>query len=475
MTGVEGDIGTVAGPRPAGRRLGLRTRVALVGALLSAAIAGSLSLVTVVTVRDYLLDQRETAALAEAAANARTVRDLALTAREATAEILRGLRSEPGSIILVRDGQDWFTSSIGTGPDALPTSLLDALEAQQASRMRFAVAGTPRLAVAFPLPAAGLDYVEVFPLERIDSTLARLGAVLAVGALLVTAVGAGVATWTSRRVLAPLSATSRAAALLAGGDLNARLAPDPDPDLARLVAAFNDMAAGLGARIAREARFSSDVSHELRTPVAAMRAAANVLGRRRDEFSPAASEAFDALSQEIDELDTLVTDLLEMARLDADVEATLTEPVRLAELLERIVERHGQRDLVIECRPEPPDAPDPGRQVVWLDKRRLERVVSNLVRNARIHGGGAVRVAVIGQVPDLRIEVDDAGPGVPLEDRERIFERFARSDDARQRPGSGLGLSIAAEHARHLDGRLEVTDRPGGGARFVLWFRGDRA
>ncbi len=455
--------------------MGLRTRVAVVGAVLAAAIAGTLSLITVVTVRSYLLEQRENAALAEASANARTVRDLAVAGRQSLDEILRGLRSEPGSIILVRSDGDWYSSSIGTGPDALPASLLTALNDVSASRMRFQAAGSSRLAVALPLPAAGLDYVEVFPLERIDSTLTRLSTVLAIGALLLSAAGAGVATWTSRRVLAPLSATSRAAALLASGDLDARLAPDPDPDLARLVAAFNDMASALGDRIAREARFSSDVSHELRTPVAAMRSAANVLGRRRHELSEQAAAALDALSQEIDEFDHLVTDLLEMSRLEAGVDATVTEEVRLLDVLERLVRQGGAGDIVVESQPEPPTAHDPGTQTVWVDKRRLERVVSNLLRNAAIHAHGAVRVAVLGQVPHLRIEVDDAGPGVPVEDRQRIFERFARSDDARQRPGSGLGLAIAAEHARHLGGHLEVTDRPGGGARFIVWFRVARA
>ena len=465
----------VAGPRPAGRRLGLRTRVALVGAVLAAVIAGTLSAITVVTVRSYLLDQRESAALAEASANARTVRDLAMSGGQTLDEILRGLRSEPGSVILVRSEGEWFGSSIGIGPDALPASLLAALDQGSASRMRFDAVGAARLAVALPLVAAGLDYVEVFPLERIDSTLTRLSTVLIIGALLLSAAGAGVAVWTSRRALAPLSATSRAAALLASGDLDARLAPDPDPDLARLVAAFNDMAAALGERIAREARFTSDVSHELRTPVAAMRAAANVLGRRRQELSESAAMALDQLSQEIDEFDQLVTDLLEISRLDAGVDATVTEAVQLNAVLAKVARQVGYDHLTIESAPDSPGAPDPGTQTVWVDKRRLERVVSNLLRNAAVHAGGAVRLGVLGDVPLLRIEVDDCGPGVPADERQRIFERFARSDDARQRPGSGLGLAIAAEHARQLDGHLEVTDRPGGGSRFVLWFQVARA
>jgi signal transduction histidine kinase len=235
------------------------------------------------------------------------------------------------------------------------------------------------------------------------------------------------------------------------------------------------MAAALGERIAREARFTSDVSHELRTPVAAMRAAANVLGRRRQELSEPAAHALDMLSQEIDEFDHLVTDLLEISRLEAGVDATITEEVQLLGVLTRLVRQVGVDHAVVESIPEPADVPDPGTETVWVDKRRLERVVSNLLRYAAVHGGGAVRVAVVGDIPHLRIEVDDAGPGVPIEERQRIFERFARSDDARQRPGSGLGLSIAAEHARQLDGRLEVVDRPGGGARFILWFQVARA
>jgi signal transduction histidine kinase len=134
-----------------------------------------------------------------------------------------------------------------------------------------------------------------------------------------------------------------------------------------------------------------------------------------------------------------------------------------------LVRQHDRNGLVVECAPTVPV------DEVWLDKRRLERVVSNLLRNADVHAGGAIRLGVSGSPPVLQVEVDDAGPGVDPADRKRIFERFARSDDARQRPGSGLGLAIAAEHARLLGGSISVTDRPGGGARFVVTFRVARA
>lgn len=436
---------------------------------MAAVIAGALAIVTYVWVRDYLLDQRDEAALREAGANARTVRDIVRTTPTPIDEVLRGLRSEPGSVILIRSGEAWFSSSIGTGPDSLPDSLLVALDEGDASRMRFEASGAPRLAVAVPIPTADLAYVEIFPLRGIDNTLSRLSLILGVGALLVAAAGAGVGTWATRRALRPLSATSLAAALLAEGHLDARLPPDPDPDLDRLVGAFNEMAEALSERIAREARFVSDVSHELRTPVAAMRAAADVLLRRRDELTGRGREALDLLSEEVDEFDHLVSDLLEISRMDAGVEQTVTEAVILPDLFARLGRQHGASDIEVEVGPNvPPDE-------VWLDKRRLERVVSNLLRNAAVHAGGAIRIGVSGTPPLLRVEVDDAGPGVPPEERERIFERFARSDDARQRPGSGLGLAIAAEHARLLGGSVDVEDRPGGGARFVVTFRVARA
>ena len=106
---------------------------------------------------------------------------------------------------------------------------------------------------------------------------------------------------------------------------------------------------------------------------------------------------------------------------------------------------------------------------IRTDKRHLQRVIGNFVRNADVHAGGPVEIWADRDPSGMAvIAVDDAGPGVPLELRGRIFERFARGDDARQRPGSGLGMSIAAEHARMLGGVIRVEDRPGGGARFML-------
>jgi signal transduction histidine kinase len=109
--------------------------------------------------------------------------------------------------------------------------------------------------------------------------------------------------------------------------------------------------------------------------------------------------------------------------------------------------------------------------LVMGDRRRLDRVVANLLDNADRHAGGAVRLAVCRRNGRVRIEVDDAGPGVDEGQRERVFDRFARDASAGQRRhggGTGLGLALVAQHVQYHRGAVWIEDRPGGGARFVV-------
>jgi signal transduction histidine kinase len=106
-----------------------------------------------------------------------------------------------------------------------------------------------------------------------------------------------------------------------------------------------------------------------------------------------------------------------------------------------------------------------------VDKVRFERILGNLLENAQHHGGGPERISIEpGGLQSVLMAVEDAGPGVAISERSRIFERFARGSAARHRIGTGLGLALVAEHARALNGEAWVEDRPSGGARFVVRF-----
>jgi two-component system sensor histidine kinase MtrB len=114
--------------------------------------------------------------------------------------------------------------------------------------------------------------------------------------------------------------------------------------------------------------------------------------------------------------------------------------------------------------------PEAAGLAVLADKRRLAQVVTNLVNNAERHGDGCLAVTVAAAPAGVRITVDDAGPGVPAQQRERIFERFRRepTSNGERADGVGLGLAIVERHVRFHDGTVRVEDRPGGGARFVV-------
>jgi two-component system sensor histidine kinase MtrB len=140
------------------------------------------------------------------------------------------------------------------------------------------------------------------------------------------------------------------------------------------------------------------------------------------------------------------------------------EEVLVGEFVSRVAERY-EREIPIEAEKGVDEV------IILVDKRRLERVIGNLIENADRYAGGVVRIGIEWAGKNVRVLVDDAGPGVPPEERERIFERFARGVTARARAsgeGTGLGLSLVSEHVRLHGGRVWVEDRPGGGARFIV-------
>lgn len=451
--------------RPLGR-VPVRHRVIAAFALGSVAVSAVVAVVTWNLTTGYMLQQREQSVSRQALVNARLVDTRLASGSSDLGALLTGLASSPEAAIFVRQPDGWISG--GTATDNIdvadmPTALIAAADRGDIARQRLRVGGAPLVAVATKLRDSQVSYVEVFPLRDLDRifrfiSLMLLGGVLASGLL-----GASIGWWASRRVLRPLTELTSAAARIAHGDLSTRLPERDDKDLGPIAAAFNETAGDLQERVARDARFASDVSHELRSPVTTMAAAMEVLVRRRDEVPPAARHAIDLLDADLRRFRRLVGDLLEISRVDQGAFRLSAERLDLAELARYVLARSSTGE------PVPVEAPGP--VPVLGDRRRLEQVVSNLVDNAEGHGRGLVRVAVCHADRVVRLEVDDAGPGVPAADRERIFERFARVSDRDRRiedTGSGLGLALVAQHVRLHSGRVWVTDRPGGGARFVV-------
>jgi two-component system, OmpR family, sensor histidine kinase MtrB len=447
------------------RRLGLRARIiasfALGGLLLSATLAA----VTYGLVRENLVRQRETSAVNQVLLNAGIVRD---QLRSADAdELLASLPTPAGSrLVLFHEGQ-WTANEPLLGRAALPDSLREGVLAGSPGRMRYVANGDAELAVGVPLPAVNAAYFEIISFQQTAATLDALGVSLFAAALLTTLGGAATGAWASRRVLRPLAEFSDAAASIAGGNLDTRLEGIDDADLTDLVRSFNDMANSLQERIERDARFASDVSHELRSPLTTLAASISILEGRRDELPERSRAALDLLVADVQRFQTMVEDLLEISRVDAGATSLDLDPVNLGELVLHAVSTHHDADVPVDL------AADTVDITVMADKRRLVRVIANLIDNARKHGGGATLVSVARHDGRVRVAVEDQGPGVDPEYRERIFERFSRGSGAGRRTGSdgvGLGLSLVREHMHLHDGQIWVEDRADGepGARFVF-------
>ncbi len=358
------------------RQLGLRARVTVAFALGALALSTILSVLTYGLVRNNLVQQREASAVTQAFVNARVARD-GLRAPQAggLTRVLGSLESQGRGGVVLHVEDRWFASSLVMSRDVLPAPLRDRVEAGTPAQQRFRAAGEPWLAVGVPLPRVGAQFFEAFSLAEVDRTLGVLSYSLAGAALLTTMAGAAVGRWASARVLRPLGSVSEAAAAIAGGSLDIRLSVPTDKDLAPLADSFNSMVAALSDRIQRDARFASDVSHELRSPLTTLSTSLEVLQARRGELSERSQAALDLLDADVRRFHRMVEDLLEISRFDAGVATLEVEEVDVRELVHHALGRTGEGvPLTVE------DIPD-GATVLG-DKRRLERIVANLVENA---------------------------------------------------------------------------------------------
>ena len=325
----------------------------------------------------------------------------------------------------------------------------------------------PVLIIGGRLPGTEAAFYFIHDATSIETALSQLRLGLGGGALLLALVGLIAARWVARGVLAPVDAAARAAERIEHGDLSARVPVASHDEFGAWAERFNRMAGALEETIGRleasqaqNRRFVADVSHELRTPLTALVAEASILREHLGALPPDARRTGELLVADVARLRTLVDELMELSRFDSAAEQAAHEPIELVRLVRAVAAaRLPDAALVL---PEEPI-------VVVTDPRRIERILGNLLDNAREHAPNAQVEIGLRALPDaVVLSVADAGPGVPEDRLERIFDRFYKADPSRQGGSSGLGLAIAAENAALIGGSLSARNRSAGGLRFDL-------
>jgi len=300
--------------------------------------------------------------------------------------------------------------------------------------------------------------VAVESLHEVDDATHRVLVLLLLGGVAALALVAVGGWWIARRALRPVDRMTTRAEAIRIDDLSQRIAvPRVNDELAHLARTLNDMLDRLEDGVQARERLIADASHELRTPLAAMRAELDV-SLAHDGVDGPARAALQLARDDAVRLTRIVDNLLTLARVDQGRLELLVAPHDLSELAHRAA--RSQRAAATE---RGIDVAVYGDEVVAeVDRERFEQVLNNLLDNAIRHSpdGGRVSLAIAREAGETRITVTDQGPGIPLEMRSRVFERFSRQDPARPRGGAGLGLAICREIIHAHGGRVWIDDAP---------------
>jgi len=379
------------------------------------------------------------------------------------------LRGDAEVIADFGDGVPWAPARLLGTLDQVSPALRAIVNAGQLGYAWQELAGEPVLVVG-GRPAGGPSLYFVFPARGVEDALAQLRLGLLGGGLLAVLLALITSGLIARGILRPVTAGAEAARRIADGDLAARVPVRGRDELGRWSADFNRMAESLEGTVTRleeaqgqNRRFVADVAHELRTPLTALVAEASMLEAALPELPAGSRRTGELLVADVRRLRALVEDLLELSRFDAAAEQLTSQGVDLGRLVTAVVAaRHPEATAILPPQP----------VIVESDPRRLDRILGNLLDNARAHAPGApVEVSVTPVSAGAVVTVADRGPGVPPDALPRLFERFYKADPSRGgAPGgsSGLGLAIAAEHAALLGGTLRARNRPGGGLIVAL-------
>ena len=421
-----------------------------------------LSTATYQLARWYLLDKREALATRQVTLNALVVKGQLAGGEIRPSDVLDTLRSTTNARAVLRVDGTWYAVVVQLSETAVPTSLLSVVATNGAGHQRAVVNGEPYLIYGITIPGRNAQYYEFVSAEEYARTMSVLARVLLAAASVTTLGGAAAGWLISRRLIRPLGIVGASARAISAGDLSHRLDDGDDPDLHQVASSFNEMASSLEERIERERRFTADVSHELRTPLTAMGSAVSLA--RRSDLSERGVFAMDVLEQQLQGFRRLTLELLEISRIDAGIATLDLTDIDVATVITAVMAQADCDPALFDDRMRPSG-------LFPLDGTRFERVVANLVENADRYAGGIVAITTDLEDDHLVVTVDDAGPGVPEDERTAIFGRFNRGsrDQPIDKPkGTGLGLSLVDEHVRLHGGTVEVTGSPFGGARFVV-------
>ena len=482
-------------------RRNLQLRLILLTFAVSATVLSIVGVLLVNQVTSGLLEAKQQSALTESAAARLEVQrlldasDVGLTAPNNTRlvdSVITALAVRAGSpglydALFLSDPDLVGAPERGTkliSDASIPESLREAI--QEGDRQAWAysrliyeggetsqgiVVGSP---VSIPRVGAYELYL-LFPLDNEQRTidLVKQG-VAATGIILLLSLMV-LAWFVTSRVTGPVREAAEIAVQIASGDLDRRMQVSGEDDIARLAGSFNEMATSLQSQIIRleslsqiQQQFVSDVSHELRTPLTTVRMASEMIYNARADFDPDMARSAELLRNQVDRFDLLLSDLLEMSKIDAGASPLESAPIDLSLVTEAILrdnkeiaEEHSTSFKFVSS----------GDSIVVADQRRVSRIIRNLVVNAIEHcDGTAVEVEIAANDSCVSISIRDHGQGIAVEDISRVFGRFWRADPARQRTlgGTGLGLSISAEDAALHGGSIEVWGAPNEGAQFVL-------
>ena len=403
--------------------------------------------------------------------------------------VLVGLRSayQP-----VRTFSPWVSLSVSAG--TLPPALIKAVEKEQLAALAtgsgdirlyytpttltFTIPGqasVPAIAVGAPL-GKYYDLYFVFPLDAEQQSLHIVQTTLIGAGLALIALLAAIASLVTRWVVVPVRHAAQAAQRLRAGHLGERMTVGGADDLGALATSFNEMAATLQGQLRElgdlskaQRQFVSDVSHELRTPMTTIRMAAEILFEARDDLDAAAARSAELLQSQIERFEVLLSDLLEISKHDANVATLDAEPMDICDLARRSADDAQQLAERRGCRIEFRLPAEPC--VAEVDRRRVDRILRNLLVNAVEHGEGKdVYVTVAGDRDAVAVAVRDHGVGLRPGEEQLVFDRFWRADPARARTtgGTGLGLAIALEDAHLHGGWLQAWGERGRGSVFRL-------